>query len=365
MALGEFDRTEKEIHQDPRDRELFAQFLGAKDMKKAKGVVDSLATDKPLTDTQNAFLDESRKAFNLRRAETARIKEMFSDEYLHDVARTDPRIARVIGVVGVEKAREIFMNQLEELAVTNDKDFKKLASSMGHAHTIENSNRAKKIDEQVAKALERMGITEETYFKAVGPSLNTPGGASYATVSELNRLAKENMGNLMSIVDIVSGNKISSRRAKAAVGAFEIQKDLLTKRDAQLKELGKTLAATITPELRVAMQRMMLHGEEMENVSKTNVNSIPDYIQVRETAEKKHSSAERQKRFAHQITKKRAGRAITSLSATEKNELREQYVEEEERLQGAHKGKGIFAALVALLFTSKKDLQAEALKQLP
>lgn len=358
MDIGAHERTASEIWQDEKEQPLFADFLKEKSTARAKSLLGNLVEKKALTPAQEDFLEESRKEFNTRRAETERLRTSFTVEHVRDIASTNKTISQMIGKIGAEAARDLLMDQVEKLAFSDEAKFKKITESMKQAHAIEHGARANSIDARVNAALTRMGITEKSYAGAVESSMGLAAGVTYQTEAQLRLLAKRHMGTLMTIADIFSLNAVSDSRAQQAIRAFEVQRDLLRSRNVHLADIATVLKATITPEMRLAMQKVMIEGGSMDKVPDTNVDTI---AQMRSAKEDLSDDA-RKKRFADALRaeSKKLKKAPRSFLPAEKDTFLDRFANSEDELQNKKKGRGVFATLLALIFKSKADIRTHA-----
>lgn len=357
MELGEHDRSPSDVFQDPEEHKKFVSFLNGKDARRAKAIIEAHADGREWTDAQNTFLDKSLGEYNLRRAEMSRLREAFSLEYIRNIADTDKKIGFIVKKIGLERAHNLLAGQFENLGYENDKEFKKIVKSMIDERAVSESTRAREANTKVEAALKRIGLSEAELGTMVKKSMSMTSGFDAGEQAELTRVAKEKMGTLMTLADVISGSAISHRRTRGMIAGFQEQRDLLRQSNIHLADIGKALYATITPEQRLEMQRVVVEGGEMKELPETNVNTIPEYKEARDA----HTQAEREKRFKDHMKAelKKLKKGPGAASPAEKDKIKDDFVENEFGAQEKRKGRGIFAALLALIFKTKADLRSE------
>lgn len=364
MELGAHAKSQAEIWQDPEEQARFIQFLGTKDKRKVKPIIEALSSKKLLTESQQEFVDETVTGYNIRTAERSRLESILTPEYVRNIADADKSIALMVKQIGLDQVHTLLRGQLEKLSLENEKEYKKLVASMAQERALSESGWAQTVDAKVTYALQRIGIPEDQLGRYVAKSMNLAGGFDSGEKSALELAAQENMNPLMTIADIVSRSAISHRRARTLIESFQHQRTLLHDSNIHLSDIAKALNASITPEQRLEMQRVVLEGGEMKDAQETNVNTIQDYKSVKE----EHSEKARDKRLEDLILKKMKARKLndpSKLTDPDKLDIRKEFADGEEGLQKKHVGRTFFSALLSVLFPKRADLDAEALKKLP
>ncbi|MHB1086948.1 MAG: hypothetical protein ACYCZ0_04345 [Minisyncoccota bacterium] len=359
MELGEHAKSQEDIWQDPEEQAKFLQFFGAKDSRKAKPIIDALENKRLLTESQQTYVDESVRGYNTRRAEMGRLEQIFTPDYVRDIADTDKSVGLMVKQIGLERAHELLRGQLEKLSLDDAKSYSKLVKSMSEERTLSEGGWTAYVNNKVSHTLERIGIAQEDMGGYVASSLNMTTGFDRAARTRLESAARENMNIFMKIADSIGAKKISRGRAESFIDSFEKQRDLLQKSNLHLADIAKVLKASITPEMRKEMQRVMLEGGEMKGVPETNVNTIQELRAAREEFEE----GAVKKRFGEALkaeSKRLKKKSLSAYSPAEKSAFIDSFVDTEVTLQKKKIGRGIFTALLGIFLKSKPDIKTHA-----
>lgn len=359
MELGEHAKSQEDIWQDPEEQAKFLQFLGAKDSRKAKPIIDALENKRLLTESQQTYVDESVKGYNIRSAEMGRLEQIFTPDYVRDIADTDKSVGLMVKQIGLERAHDFLKSRLDTLSREDAKAYSKLVKSMSEERTLSEGGWARSVNTKVSAALEKTGIPESELARYVTKSLGLSSGFDSGEKSMIERTARESMNIMMRVADIVSGSAISHRRARTLVESFQHQRDLLQKSNLHLADIAKVLKASITPEMRLEMQRVMIEGGKMKDMPETNVNTIQDLRAAREEFEE----GAVKKRFGEALkaeSKRLKKKSLSAYSPAEKSAFIDSFVDSEVTLQKKKVGKGIFTALLNLFLKSKPDIKTHA-----
>ncbi|TSC63197.1 MAG: hypothetical protein Athens041674_304 [Parcubacteria group bacterium Athens0416_74] len=359
MELGEHAKSQEDIWQDPEEQAKFLQFLGAKDSRKAKPVIDALENKRLLTESQQTYIDESVRGYNTRRAEMGRLEQIFTPDYVRDIAETDKSVGLMVKQIGLERAHELLRGQLEKLSLDDAKSYSKLVKSMSEERTLSEGGWARSVDAKVSTALEKTGIPESELGRYVTKSINLSSGFDSGEKTMIERTARESMNTLMKVADIVSGSAISHRRARTLIESFQHQRDVLQQSNLHLADIAKVLKASITPEIRQEMQRVMMEGGEMKGMPETNVNTIQELRAAREEFEE----GAVKKRFGEALkaeSKRLKKKSLSAYSPAEKSAFIDSFVDTEVTLQKKKIGRGIFTALLNIFLKSKPDIKTHA-----
>lgn len=359
MELGEYAKSQEDIWQDPEEQAKFLQFLGAKDSRKAKPIIDALENKRLLTESQQTYVDESVKGYNIRSAEMGRLEQIFTPDYVRDIADTDKSVGLMVKQIGLERAHDFLKSRLDTLSREDAKAYSKLVKSMSEERTLSEGGWTTYVNNKVTHTLERIGIAQEDMGGYVASSLNMTAGFDSAARTRLESAARENMNIFMKITDSIGAKKISRGRAESFIDSFEKQRDLLQKSNLHLADIAKVLKASITPEMRQEMQRVMMEGGEMRGMPETNVNTIQDLRAAREEFEE----GAVKKRFGEALkaeSKRLKKKSLSAYSPAEKSAFIDSFVDSEVTLQKKKVGKGIFTALLNLFLKSKPDIKTHA-----
>lgn len=363
MELGEHEKTLAEIFADPHEHDIFVnEYLPTIETTKikAKDIAESLLNGVALTPAQDTFLEKARMSYNFLRASSERMKESITDPVmLERIADADPRVREIIGKIGAENAGTLLSSKLDTLAASEPKVFKKMIENARSAQKLRESDRAAGIEKDLLDTLARFKIPEEKYFDAVEPSMGAASGRiDIATRTELERLAHEQLGLFGKSMDFITNGSVSYWRGKEMEGVFDRQRALLKEYDKHIAVIGKTLRGTINPDMNLAMQKFMLEGGNLAVKDTRNVITLKDYKTIAE----EHTPDARKKRLkAYAVAEaKRMSKKFADLSPTERGDIKDRFVNQEEALQKSKKGSGLIGALLTLLFPSKATLKSEA-----
>lgn len=368
IDLGEFNKTLPDIFQNEEDQAQFISYLSSKDTsrdkKYSKGAVDAYVDGREWTDQQEEFLKKHVEGFNLRRAEMSRLHDTFNVEYVRNIADTDKKIGFIVQKIGLEKTYALLVAQLHKVSLEDDKRFSKIVKSMIDEKGISSGKDVEAANAKVQAALQRFGMEDGELKGYVKKSIEMTGGAfDTGELNVLQKVAKERMGTLMTIYDVMRSGAISQGRAKELLSGVSAQRDLLEKSNVHLADIGKALHATITPEQRQEIRRVMIEGGDLQEVPETQIHTIADYKSVRE----RFSDKARRDRFlsalqteARRLRRRPKDGHPDSFTPAQKDAFLDSFSASEEALQNDTKGRGIWATLLALIFKSKADIRTKA-----
>lgn len=364
MDIGEYDKTLPQVLQDAEGQRRFFSFLGGKDAVKAAAIADAYAKGSSWTPAQETFVSDSLREFNRRRAELGRVEQTFTPEYLRNIADASPQISAIVNMVGIDSAHEVLLKKFENIGYEHPAAFSRMLNAMISAKNIATGDLARGADHRASEALRKIGTDESEIGSLTIKSMGMTAGFDASEKVAIQKEARKHMGVLMKVADVVSGSRFSHNRAKAFIGAFEDQRKLFSDSNIQLADIGRSLNATVTPELRLEMRRMAVEGGAMKELPETNINTM----QEMKSAHEDLSDAARKKRLTTAVEKesRRLGKKLPSTwSPAERDNFLESYASSEMNLQSTKKGSGIFATLLSVLFKNKADIKTRAASLLP
>ncbi len=350
-ALGEHERTLGEIFADKEQQNLFLnKFLFEQDSTRAQEIADALADDHVLTDKQDKWMESQRKAFNMRSFEVEQVKEMLQGSDMEHLADLNPNIRLILGKIGKEKAAEFLGNEFGQLAFADSKAFKKMLGAMKGIHTIDTRRSSLALERDFRDQLFTYGISENDYFDA------TLGGTTIQTKDNLAELANAQYGIFKRAADFVSGGALSHRAGKKLFQTFEQQKQLMDETDGYVKSVGKVLALTLNQDTRLALQKYMVEGGELEDKKeKDGVNTISEYRAAREQMD----PVDVQKRYEQYRDAELKKRNIKNIAAQPHvlDDIKQKFASQEYKKQGQNKARGLFGILMAMIFRTEDEIK--------
>ena len=348
-ALGEHERTLGEIFADKEQQNLFLnKCLFEQDSTRAQEIADALADDHVLTDKQDKWMESQRKAFNMRSFEVEQVKEMLQGSDMEHLADLNPNIRLILGKIGKEKAAEFLGNEFGQLAFADSKAFKKMLGAMKGIHTIDTRRSSLALERDFRDQLFTYGISENDYFDA------TLGGTTIQTKDNLAELANAQYGIFKRAADFVSGGALSHRAGKKLFQTFEQQKQLMDETDGYVKSVGKVLALTLNQDTRLALQKYMVEGGELEDKKeKDGVNTISEYRAAREQMD----PVDVQKRYEQYRDAELKKRNIKNIAAQPHvlDDIKQKFASQEYKKQGQNKARGLFGILMAMIFRTADE----------
>lgn len=359
MEIGEFKKTLPEVMQNKEDQGRFFQFLGAQSESTAKEVIEAFAAEKELTPSQHNFVMKSLDGYNLRRAEMEKLKTTFDSTYVESIAEGNADIRRMIDQIGSDKAHSLLLRKLENLSVEKPKEFAAIVQAMRSDKDLVEGPLVRGANHRFAENLKRVGIDEGELLTHAKDSMHGT-NASFSTtdLQAVEKQAREKMGIFMSLADTITRGGISHRRAKALMGAFAEQRDISRDIDTNLANIGKHLFASVTPEEKQQMRKVMFEGGFVEERPKTNVNTFTEYKPLHE----QFSDEEREKRHRTYLKSelKKLKKKPEAVTQQDVDRINDSWVSGEIAEQAKYKPRGIFSALLALVFKSSDTLKKEA-----
>jgi hypothetical protein len=375
LELDENDRSLAEILQDQRLHNLFVNhFLGSQGDQMAKDIVQVLADKTPTTQEQDKFLEKARKGFNQRLTEMERVRDALSDEEIGLIAHENPDVQLIVGKIGVEKAAQLLHWQLEELACSDGPAFRKITRAMRTVHDMRKSEGTQNLESRISSALERYGLTDQQYSEATASSMNMRRGVSTETRTRFRELAREQLGFFRSAWNFVSGGSVEKARARHLSRTFEEQRVLLRECDRHLKNVGELLVGTVHPDMKAALQRVMLEGGEIRTGPEQNgMASIAQFREARDTQhgweakrieryrQFKAQEEERLKKEMKHSTGARGRWQQMNLTNAAYDGIRDRFADREYAAQQSAKGRGLLAQLFDWLFKKRPraDIRAQ------
>lgn len=350
-ALGDHERTLAEIFADKEQQNTFLnKFLFEQDATQAKEIVDAITDNHVLTDKQDKWMESQRKAFNLRSFEVEQVKEMLQSGDMEHLAELNPNIRLIVGKIGKEKAAEFLGNEFGQLAFADSKAFKKMLKGMQGIHEIDTRRSSLALERDFRDQLFKYGISENDYFDA------TVDGTTVQTKENLAELANAQYGIFKRAADFISGGALSHRAGKKLFQTFEQQKQLMDETDGYVKSVGKVLALTLNQDTKLALQKYMVEGGELEEKKeKDTINTISDYRSVRDQMD----MASVQKRYEQYRDAELKKRNIKNIAQQPHvlDDIKKQFASQEHKQQAQNKARGLFGILFAMMFRTEDDIK--------
>ena len=225
---------------------------------------------------------------------------------------------------------------------------------------IQGGTDAERAEKNIKRLRAKYGVTEGEYNVA------TKDGATYESRENLSKLAREQFPRWGKALDFVTFGVASKWRGGKLYATLEERTRLLEECDEHSKVILKTLRAMArNPEIRLAYQDRTFKGAQGE-ATVYNVTSIKDYQRVRDHAKE----AARKDRFKKKLdalarsAHKKDWDKITDAQRTDLKDnkvdgLKDNFLDEEEKYYKQQRGRGVIAALIALLFPSRTDMRTQ------
>ncbi|OGG80665.1 hypothetical protein A3A39_03155 [Candidatus Kaiserbacteria bacterium RIFCSPLOWO2_01_FULL_54_13] len=343
----EHDRPLAEIFGNTREHDLFVNhYLYQLDATKGKEVAEALEGGTVLLPDQEKFLEKARVGYNTQRARLESVQERITPEELKRIAFTDKRIAEVVGKVGPEKFVQLLNAPVEEMAMGDPKQFKKLSDLLRLVHEVRTGRDARLLDRRVSDNLTRYGISEEQYTKA------TESGLTLTSKDNLAGLVREQYGWFKTAVDFVSSGALSHRGGRKLYTNLQEEHRLLQACDVHLKKVGKMLAGTLNTDMRLAMQKFMLEGGPIvAEKNEYDLRTIGDFRHAK--GRLGDEAIKRRFEEAKRAEAKRLRRRVGSLMPADIDRVKNSVAQEFYDQQRKYKGAGILAALFGFLFGTR------------
>ncbi len=361
VELGEHDRSLAEILQDKQEQERFLnKYVFERKPVEAQEIADALAGGTPLDPKQMKLLEAMRESYNLDRKRIELVSELLTGDELRRIASLDPRMKEVVGQVGPEAAAELMRAQLQDFALSDRRSFDRIVRAHKAMHDIGASKEAKNLDRELGALLAKYQIPEQKFFEATRSGAGAP-----ETLENLRKLAAEEYGWFRKSVDFVSGNALSHRRGRRLVMNLQEQDALMRQCDTHRAVIGRFLRATLTPDVRMAIQKHLLEGGSLmkgvEQADTDTVKSVQDYRRIKEEA---NTLTARYAAYEKEECKRRKITDISKQPAL-RDTLKDEFAKREVEARKKYKGRGVFGTLLLLLFGSTPATKDDIKKLLP
>ncbi len=342
VDLGENDRTLSQIFQDKKEQDRFLnRYLYNRDPDMARDVAESLANGTLLQPEQETFLEKARTEYNIDRVKVGQVREMFDQQELARVASVDPRIKEIMGQIGPEQAEKLLDDQFEELALSDKKGFDKIIRALRSVKTLSTSEAVKTNDQHVSMLLREYGVSEEKFIEA------TQSGNASEMQQDLTALVRERYGGFKKAIDFVTRHRLSDRAGEELLASFEEQQALLRECDKHHKVIGKFLQGTLTPDVRLAIQKYLVEGGSVQEKKPENtVKTIKDYRAVRDELDTMPS---RWQKYKESEIKRMNIKDISEKSSALEG-MKDRFANAEMQRRTGHRASGAILALINLLF---------------
>ncbi len=362
MDLEDHEKSLSEILTNDKTQNTFLHhYLFQQDPTKSQDIVTALDSNVALSSNQLLFLEKHRKGFNLYSAQVEKIQEELTPEQIRHIAQQNPDIEAVLGQIGPEQTAELLGNELKQLGMQDMKRFKKIVQGMRSLRETETGERARKLDINVQDALREWGITESQYFDA------TEGGATSDTRAKLDKTIADQLSLFWTGVNFLSGGRIEKRGGEALYRNLEEQQQLLAECDKQRKAVGKVLQGTLTPEVRLVIQKHMLDNSvPLQETDTSNVRTLRDLQNVRNQFDAASLKAGFKRACEQEETKLypptgRGVRATGSLTVSQLDAVRDRFATEKEQQTRQYKGSGLLTLLLNLFFNRMDKTSIKAM----
>lgn len=346
------DMTIGELMGDKEQQRMFiGKFLHRADPAFAETVGQKIADGTLLDDKEDKLLEKYRKQYLKERNEAENVKEFLTPEMYQKIADADPRIGQIVGKIGMERAEEIIDAELMELMIADPKAFRKMRDNLKRVYEADNSELTKTTEKGIQHYLGKLQIGEDEFLEA------TKLGNPIDVERRFNELANEKFPLYLRAINF--GNWITHRKAHELRLHYENGEEIMRDVTTHMKSVGSVLHATVTPEVKLRIQKLAMDGIA-EAKQPDTVSTIEEYRAVKH----ENSDATIQKGFEayrdaeaakHKITDWTTGGNPAKLDA-----LKDTYAKAVYDKQQKHKTSGLYAALLRLLFglnTSSDDIK--------
>ena len=126
--------------------------------------------------------------------------------------------------------------------------------------------------------------------------------------------------------------------------------------DGYVKSVGKVLALTLNQDTRLALQKYMVEGGELEDKKeKDGVNTISEYRAAREQMD----PVDVQKRYEQYRDAELKKRNIKNIAAQPHvlDDIKQKFASQEYKKQGQNKARGLFGILMAMIFRTEDEIK--------
>ncbi|KKW19301.1 MAG: hypothetical protein UY63_C0017G0078 [Parcubacteria group bacterium GW2011_GWA2_51_10] len=345
IELGEHDRKMSDILDNGSEEDRFLQYLGSFKSAGAAKLAHALMERATLSTTDKALLDGVLLKYNPDRARIEKVQDAIDDdEMFEEILRLSPRIRQVTRQADKEQIVEIFKAEIERLGLKNQQPFAKLVKQLKTVHqTLERPDVAS-INDSIADALAKSGVAADKYDEIL------TSGVTASTRAEFTKAAAEQMTTWESMTNFFF--KYADKRGSALYGTALEKERLTAECDRYIKMVANTLARTITPEIQQKIDRYEIYGEEIK-LDNRNVKTLRDMKNTQTQVSSRREQQARESRYRQYRAEeaRKIGKAANALDPGEIDTIRNGFAaQESEELNKRHRGSGILAALLSLLF---------------
>lgn len=290
------------------------------------------------------LLEELRLKFVEKIDQSEKIEKLLTKENIAGIARKHPDFAKVINLLGPEKAIKAIRSQMKGLCITDEDRFNAIAEPVVIYDSYQNGQ-YKESNDRVEKMCEDMGINQQEYLDAL--AIKDPDEKEKA----LKKLAKGKYGKYRAAWNKISGkNREKLGDLKDAELSLENSIDML---DSYKTDIGDALFTTVhEDDMRDAMSR--------ELISETAAPVAEPKIGLGD-AKKETAGDFNQKEFNQDWETLKTNESYDALFADEQDALKERFIDQQQKKyrEKSEKRKGawnyFFAALFERNIKSKKD----------
>ncbi len=331
---------------DEQQQLFFGKFLHRENPKFGVMLVRKLAADTLLEPSEDTKLDMYLKKYSAELHEARSVKEYMTAEHFKRIAQADPRIAEIVGKIGHEQAEAVIEPELMDLMITDPTKFRTLRESLKAFHSIDTSKRAKLVQERLDIELRRQGMTKEQFTEF------TQSGNPAEASMNFQAFAREKMNYFQRGINFK--NWLTKRTTKELYQRYKTSENLRAEADMHLRSVAWVLHATLTPEVRMRIQKLAMDGV-LEERPRDTVGTVKEYA----TAEKELSNEAVQAGFEAVKAAEAKKQNITDWSAPTNaarlDSLKGSYAKTVHDKQQKYTATGLFKALIMLLFRGRSS----------
>jgi hypothetical protein len=204
-------------------------------------------------------LEQQRLLFTEKMAHSDRIERMLTPETVAEFARNHPDFAKIINILGPEKAVKIIQGQLKELSITDESRFDRIANSMDQLEAFKTGD-YKAVNDRIEKLCKDKKITPKEFLDAIALQDPTAKEKALRDLSHrthglfkrvLNKLSRGNYGKNITLQDLKDGEdsletSLQDLNTSHGVVGSELFSTIKENEDMR-KALSKELAMDKTP----------------------------------------------------------------------------------------------------------------------
>jgi hypothetical protein len=261
------ERTLNEILKNKEDAALLGKFLARDNKQDLAGRIASAS----ITEADFSELEQYR-AMNIQKIEEVqKLDEMLTPEYVQECGARSPEFAKLLKLLGPEKAAKAIKSQLREVVVSDGDRFDTMYASLDKLNQFK-SGEMKELEDQIREECERLDLDEKEFADIMAlPDTNERKKA-------LRQHARTSYGFFKKAGDFVSFGHWSKADAEKLARNKPEMDEMVEALNNHIKGLGGAMSMLVTEngDVRKAFAREMVDEQAPAKVPEEGFAGIKE-----------------------------------------------------------------------------------------